>query len=350
MNSPCCARQVLLSLLALFFMNACGPAGSILSADALTSLNSLEKLDLAPLYVMRYTGEYASPAADKAGLQPRPACSLFSALDSQDNPLFGRNFDWEYSPALLLFTDPPDGYASVSLVNLGFLDLSSEDALQLIDLPVSERTALLEAPQVPLEGMNAYGLAVGMAAVPESLASSDPAKPTIGSLGIMRVMLDHARNVEEARVIFASYNIDFSGGPPIHYLLADRSGEAVLLEYVRGQLVAIPNDQAWHLATNHLRASAVPGMSPCWRYNLLEERLAALHGRLDPAEAMQLLDEVSQPGSTQWSAVYELGRGRINIALHESYSRVFTFELAMVSRENAGRAPSALDLSFSALR
>ena len=44
---------------------------------------------------------------------------------------YGRNFDWEFSPALLLFTDPPDGYASVSMVDLTFLGISpaaSKDA------------------------------------------------------------------------------------------------------------------------------------------------------------------------------------------------------------------------------
>ena len=35
--------------------------------------------------------------------------------------VYGRNFDWQYSPALLLFTNPPDGYASVSMVDIEYL-------------------------------------------------------------------------------------------------------------------------------------------------------------------------------------------------------------------------------------
>ena len=40
-----------------------------------------------------------------------------------DDRLFGRNFDWRYSPALLLFTDRPaaGGYASVSMVDIAYL-------------------------------------------------------------------------------------------------------------------------------------------------------------------------------------------------------------------------------------
>ena len=61
-----------------------------------------------------------------------------------------------------------------------------------------------------------------MAAVDPSPAPSDPRKPTIGSLRIIRVLLDRARTTQEALDLIAGYNIDFSGGPPIHYLIADR--------------------------------------------------------------------------------------------------------------------------------
>lgn len=35
------------------------------------------------------------------------AGSFFAALGDADHRLLGRNFDWRYSPARLLFTDPP---------------------------------------------------------------------------------------------------------------------------------------------------------------------------------------------------------------------------------------------------
>ena len=48
-------------------------------------------------------------------------CSLFAALGDDQEFKFGRNFDWEYSPGLLLFTNPLDGYASVSMVDIAYL-------------------------------------------------------------------------------------------------------------------------------------------------------------------------------------------------------------------------------------
>jgi len=39
-------------------------------------------------------------------------CSLFAAMGGT-NKFYGRNFDWEMSPALLLFNHPTEGYDSV---------------------------------------------------------------------------------------------------------------------------------------------------------------------------------------------------------------------------------------------
>src|SRR5688500_3487172 len=75
--------------------------------------DSLRQLDDHPLWTMRYEGTYDR---FKNVTQPTPTtpygCSLFATNDAAD-PLFARNFDWDAAPAMLLFTSPPDGYASV---------------------------------------------------------------------------------------------------------------------------------------------------------------------------------------------------------------------------------------------
>ncbi len=44
------------------------------------------------------------PAAEFSGTAPAWGCSLFAFFSDPQAMLYGRNFDWEYSPALLLFT------------------------------------------------------------------------------------------------------------------------------------------------------------------------------------------------------------------------------------------------------
>ena len=300
--------------------------------EAFVTLSSLEKVDEYPLYVMHYVGGYDSPATMNLPDNTPFACSLFAALGDEDNLLYGRNFDWNYSPALLLYTDPPDGYASVSMVNLAFSGSNSNISRNIIEMTVPERAPLLETPFIPVDGMNEYGLTIGMAAVNESVADYDPSRMTIGSLGIIREVLDHARDVDEAMAIFSQYNIEFAGGPPIHYLIADSRGQSVLIEYVDGQMAVLPNEYAWHLATNHLLASGIKaGGSSGWRYDIMEERLAATGGILTPVDAMDLLSDVSQRfNGTQWSVVYDISTGSIYVAMARNYDAVHNFQLEIV--------------------
>ena len=55
------------------------------------------------------------------GRAPDWACTTYTAHTPQGETLLARNFDWYRHPAMLLFTDPPDGYASASMVDLSYL-------------------------------------------------------------------------------------------------------------------------------------------------------------------------------------------------------------------------------------
>jgi hypothetical protein len=312
-----------------------------LSDEEAATLSSLEQVDDYPLYTMHYYGSYEQRMTSAGGVwqmaranSPHPdstaspsawACSLFAAMGDAEDMLYGRNFDWEYSPAVLLFTDPTDGYASVSMVDIAYFGFGGTSAGTLIDLPLVERRALLDAPRMPFDGMNERGLVVGMAAVPPGQMRPDPAKETTGSLRVIREMLDHASNVDEAVAILQSYNIDFEGGPPLHYLVADPSGRSVLVEFYQGEMAIMPNETPWHVATNFLRASVGESAAgQCWRYDRLSQQLTDAQGRMTTQGAMQLLSDVSQEG-TQWSIVYRMSTGDVNVTMGRQYDTPHTF-------------------------
>jgi choloylglycine hydrolase len=307
----------------------------VLSDAEIATLASLEQVDAYPLYTMHYHGSYDQAAelyGNRVGWTGKDqgdlwGCSLFAALGDASNRLYGRNFDWQYSPALLLFTDPSDGYASVSMVDLAYLVFDSAKVKMLDEVSLIERTSLLTAPLLPFDGMNEQGLVVGMAAVSSGGMRPDPAKETIDSLGIIREMLDHAANVDEAIALMRRYNIDMEGGPPLHYLLADRAGHSALVEFYRGEMVIIPNETAWHLATNFLLTS-VEGNTRghCWRYDAIQQRLAETQGGLAALQAISLLEEVAQT-HTQWSVVYGLSTGEVHVAMGGVYESVHRFPI-----------------------
>ena len=58
----------------------------------------------------------------------------------------GRNFDWYEHPTLILFTNPPNAYASVSMVDISYLGFDQDDLITSAD------QELLQAPYYPFDG------------------------------------------------------------------------------------------------------------------------------------------------------------------------------------------------------
>ena len=127
--------------------------------------------------------------------------------------------------------------------------------------------------------------------------------------------------------VLQRYNVDMGGGPPLHYLIADSTGRAVLVEFYEGEMVVIPNEEPWHLATNFLRTAAGDDpQSQCPRYARIYERLAAAQGRTTLQEAMETLQGVAQP-STQWSIVYGMSSGEVGVVMGRRYGEGHSFQM-----------------------
>jgi len=94
----------------------------------------------------------------------------------------------------------------------------------------------------------------------------------------------------------------------------------------------LENDEPWHLATNFLRASVDdPAEGGCWRYNLMTMELAEANGQVDSQAAMQLLADVAQ-NNTQWSVVYQMSSGTVNVVMGQQYRDIHQFQLDLVNR------------------
>jgi hypothetical protein len=289
-------------------------------AQRTQSLESVRKLDDHPLYAMQYVGDYDLEGeldiGDVRQTSNRFACSLFAALGDSETPLYGRNFDWQPSPAMVVFSDPSNGYASMCMVDVSYLGFEREDAK--FD-SIEGRRNLLFAAMLPFDGMNEHGLVVGMAAVDGSEVPADAEKKTVDSLRIIRIVLDRCKNVAEALEVFPKYNIDFTGGPQIHYLLADASGKSALVEYSDGKMHVLRGDDPWNVATyfylvgNQQRADKI-----CPRYSTIHNRMAKSNGKLAPPDAMELLAEVAQV-HTRWSVVYDLKSKSADIVMSRKY-------------------------------
>ncbi len=302
------------------------PAAPALSADETRTVESLRKVDDHPLWTMTFHGDY--DPMDVAGPTLTPTtfgCSLFAARGNPADPLFGRNFDFDHQPALLLFTDAPDSHASVSMVDVSYLGLTSGD-----DFETAEgRRLLLDAPLLPFDGMNDKGLVVGMATVPNAQATPVAGRPVVGSVRIQRMMLDRAATVDEAIEVFGEYAVDFSDSPPLHYMVADAAGESAILEFVDGELQVSRGSGPWQAMVNYRWFGSTPEQQQADnRYRALSETLTGTGGKLDTAAAMKLLADVQQ-GHTQWSVVYGQRSGKVTLTTGKRFEKVHEFSLPM---------------------
>ncbi len=291
------------------------------------SLN-LEKVDNYPLYILRLEGYYGLSEYLRTGTLnfrfggPSPSCTCFSASGNGSNPLFGRNFDFPSNPVLLLFTNPSDGYASVSMVDLGYFGYS----MGRLPKPDGDLENLRMTPYLPFDGMNEQGLAVGMAAIPSAEPPYDPGRVTIGEIQVIRLLLDRAGGVEEAIELLGGYNVEMTD-PPIHYMLADRTGRSAIVEFVGGEMKVIRGGEPWQVMTNFIvQGSGAPMAVSCSRYLSVYNGLRNTDGSIGMAEALSLLEGSSQP-STIWSCVYNLETGDILISMGRKYDNALSFQL-----------------------
>jgi predicted choloylglycine hydrolase len=208
------------------------------------------------------------------------------------------------------------------MVDISYLGYTRRDA------PDENPEGLLRSPHLPFDGMNEQGLAVGMMAVSTARGPDDPQKLTVSSLLIIRLMLDHAKNVEEAIAIFENFNIDFQGGPPLHYFITDRSGRSVVVELVDRKISVLRSTHSWQVATNFI----ITGLSPenarasCWRYKKVWDTLENHSDKLSPLNALSLLKDVSQP-NTIWSVVYDTSSLDFLVVMGRKYDKVHEFSL-----------------------
>ena len=306
----------------------------VVSYGPAKTLASLKKVDDFPLYVMKYHGTYLFDLFAEEGIEWGPykkvyevvnpdACTSFAALNETGDAVFGRNLDWHHRSSMLLYTKPPNGYASVSMVDLYYLGYEG-----MQEIPWSKRLPLLATPYATIDGMNECGVAISQNAVPARNTPTDPNKPTLLQSQVLRLVLDYAKDLDEALELIRNYNVKFL--QPNHFHIADASGNSAIVEYIDGGMVILRNDKPWQISTNFLLSE--PLQPDCWRYKKASEALSETQGKTSQSEAMNLL-QVTAQDHTVWSVVYNLSSGEIHLAMGKDYNKVFSFKLEMKNRD-----------------
>lgn len=295
---------------------------------------------------------------DSKGLSFDAGCSAFACQDPESKDfIMGRNFDFTHKdkngdrvmiPVIVVHTAPAGGKKSVSFVDGQFINYKSGFYTD----GTSDLSMLMALPYLLLDGINEDGFAISVLKLdgnPTRQHYSDR-KNNIFTTVAMRMLLDRVSTVSEATKMLEEYNMCMDDDKAsYHFFMADATGDYAIVEYTfkegeeyPTEMEVLKGDDAWRYVTNFY---ASPSMvdSPDGsvlsthgksRYNTLKENLSKSKYKLNPVQAMELLQKVAQgpdeeatrsTGFTQWSEVYNLNKKTVKMSILREFDKTFTF-------------------------
>lgn len=230
-------------------------------------------------------------------------CSTLSVPGEDGGYLFGRNFDWEQSEALIVSSRPENGYASVSTVNTDFIQSGGIDITRLPD-----NIQAIVGLYAPLDGMNEEGLAVSVNMIQDSdTIQQNTDKPDITTTTAVRLLLDQAATVDEAVNLLSQYDLHASMDMMIHFALADAQGNSVVVEYIDNEMTVTPTSVVTNFYLTEGEKYGIGTEQSHERYEILSDARSSQE-TMDERDVRDALDSVSKDNfgefeSTEWSIV-----------------------------------------------
>lgn len=255
-------------------------------------------------------------------------CSTIAAQSDDGDWLFGRNFDWENVRAMIVESHPDDAYASISTVNMDFLDQGSDGMLSRM----SDGARIIAALYAPLDGVNERGLAVSVNMIQDSATiDQNTDNPDLTTTTAIRLLLNQAADVDEALALLRSHNLHSSMGMMIHLAIADADGNSVAVEYVDDEMVVVETPVLTNFYLADGDKQGIGTEESHQRYDLLTSTLENTL-RMSAADMRDALDSVSKDNfggfsSTEWSVVYNLNEHTARYYHREDYTHSFTVAL-----------------------
>lgn len=264
-------------------------------------------------------------------LQGRPfGCSTLASVSPEGDSLFGRNFDWGACTTMIVETAPPDSYASISTVNMDFLNVG----LPALSEDMRVRLLAAAAPYAPMDGMNEMGLCVAVLMIEDRPGfDQQTEKPDLTTTTAVRLLLDKAASVEEAVSLLSDYDMHASMGMMVHFAIADRNGQSSVVEYVNNEMVVTQTPVVTNFYLANGEKYGVGSSESHVRYDMLMD-LISQNTALTMEDMRDALDSVSKHNfnssfaSTEWSTVYNQQCGEVRYYHREDFSKAYTFQLS----------------------
>lgn len=249
------------------------------------------------------------------------ACAAFAAKTPEGDHLFGRNFDYDSTDSVLVYSHPKGAYASIGVADMAFVQVGGEESISADSL--IGRSLMIVLPYAVMDGINEKGLGVGILELVTDEIHQDKGKPDMLIFSALRALLDNCATVEEAIEFLRSYDVHSDLGNAYHMFVTDRSGEYAVIEWLDGEMIA-----------NRIPAVTNTVVTPGEHFGRgqADDRFDKIMDALSSAdsftaeEAMDILELAKQENLTEWSCVYDLDKFSVDICLDVNYDNVYSFK------------------------
>ena len=249
-------------------------------------------------------------------------CSAFLVTDENGNHLMGRNTDYPEADCLILYNDTDDGYDSISVVDLGIINIGSGGG-QVKQNSFAGRVATLAMPYTLVEGMNEAGFGMSILALSTDELHQDTERKDVIYCVAARAVLDKCATVDEALELLRQYDIQMMLGGSCHFFLADKTGKSVIVEWFDNDMYVTENPACTNYIFGTDKYYIDPGSDD--RYEVMMEELDGCNCVLSAGEAMALLQKVGYDNrgvnnlGTEWSCVYDLDNFTVTMCTDCNY-------------------------------
>lgn len=249
------------------------------------------------------------------------ACTTFF-LKKDGKYFFGRNYDWITGVGVV--------HTNLSGLRKTSFNSQTTDSLYWVS-EYGSITFNQYGKEFPTGGMNEKGLVVELMWLDETKYPAEDKRPSIGVLQWIQYQLDNSATVEELIATDKKIRIDVKESAPLHYLVADATGNVATIEFLSGKmLVHAGTDLDFPVLTNTIYKDAISQVQkinntnnnqPSFTDNSLQ-RFATVCSMINHFNknnikesvvdySFRILDEVSQSNFTKWSIVYDINNKRI---------------------------------------
>ena len=256
------------------------------------------------------------------------ACTTF-CLSKNGEVLFGKNYDWNIDYGMVFVNK-----RTVKKTALG--DSGDEKNPASWTSKYGSVTFNQYGRENPSGGINEKGLVIELMWLDDGKYPAPDSRPALGTLEWIQYQLDNSASVED--VIHNSSSVRISSEIPLHYLVSDKTGNVVSIEFLDGKLVyhtgktmpvkTLTNDTYSSSLANAQKYKDLGGSQELPQSLSSLDRFARAawmtknfeSAKIDsPVKyAFTILANVAQGDYTQWSIVYDQKNMRVYFLTKES--------------------------------